>query len=110
MQQLLNHEAFDACNPNKLRAVIAAFANQNFAGFHDSSGKAYQFLADQIADIDQRNPQMAARLLTPLTHWHQFIDEHATLMRKALESLSQRELSKDVYEVVSKSLNGRSTG
>lgn len=110
VQQLLNHEAFDVCNPNKLRAVIAAFANQNFAGFHDSSGKAYQFLADQIADIDQRNPQMAARLLTPLTHWHQFIDEHATLMRKALESLSQRELSKDVYEVVSKSLNGRSTG
>ncbi|WP_347888917.1 aminopeptidase N [Nitrosomonas europaea] len=110
VQQLLNHEAFDACNPNKLRAVIAAFANQNFAGFHDSSGKAYQFLADQIADIDQRNPQMAARLLTPLTHWHQFIDEHATLMRKALESLSQRELSKDVYEVVSKSLNGREAG
>jgi len=31
-------------------------------------------------------------------------------MRKALESLSQRELSKDVYEVVSKSLNGRGAG
>ncbi|SDW21051.1 alanyl aminopeptidase. Metallo peptidase. MEROPS family M01 [Nitrosomonas eutropha] len=104
VHELLNHTAFDARNPNKLRAVIAAFANQNFASFHDRSGKAYQFLADQIADIDQRNPQMAARLLTPLTHWHQFIDEHAILMRKALESLSQRELSKDVYEVVSKSL------
>ncbi|SFU63678.1 alanyl aminopeptidase. Metallo peptidase. MEROPS family M01 [Nitrosomonas eutropha] len=105
VHKLLNHAAFDARNPNKLRAVIAAFANQNFASFHDRSGKAYQFLADQIADIDQRNPQMAARLLTPLTHWHQFIDEHATLMRAALESLAQRELSKDVYEVVSKSLN-----
>ncbi|MCC6917239.1 aminopeptidase N [Nitrosomonas sp.] len=104
VHQLLNHAAFDARNPNKLRAVIAAFANQNFAGFHDRSGKAYQFLADQIAGIDQRNPQIAARLLTPLTHWRQFTDEHATLMRKALESLAQRELSKDVYEVVSKSL------
>ncbi|MXS86058.1 aminopeptidase N [Nitrosomonas sp. HPC101] len=110
IQQLLQHAAFDARNPNKLRAVIAAFANQNFARFHDSSGNAYQFLAEQIADIDQRNPQMASRLLTPLTHWHQFIDEHASLMRKALESLSQRELSKDVYEVVSKSLNERNVG
>jgi len=103
---LLQHEAFDARNPNKLRAVIAAFANQNFAHFHDSSGNAYQFLAEQIAEIDQRNPQIASRLLTPLTHWHRFVDEHACLMRQALESLSRRELSKDVYEVVSKSLNG----
>lgn len=105
VQNLLHHKAFDARNPNKLRAVIAAFANQNFARFHDKSGKAYQFLAEQIADIDQRNPQIASRLLTPLTHWHQFTDTHATLMRTALESLTQRELSKDVYEVVSKSLS-----
>jgi len=105
VQNLLHHKAFDARNPNKLRAVIAAFANQNFARFHDKSGKAYQFLAEQIADIDQRNPQIASRLLTPLTHWHQFTDTHATLMRAALESLAQRELSKDVYEVVSKSLS-----
>lgn len=105
VQNLLHHKAFDARNPNKLRAVIAAFANQNFARFHDKSGKAYQFLAEQIADIDQRNPQIASRLLTPLTHWHQFTDTHATLMHTALESLAQRELSKDVYEVVSKSLS-----
>ncbi len=105
VQNLLHHKAFDARNPNKLRAVIAAFANQNFARFHDKSGKAYQFLAEQIADIDQRNPQIASRLLTPLTHWHQFTDTHATLMRTALESLTQHELSKDMYEVVSKSLS-----
>ena len=105
VRRLLQHEAFDARNPNKLRAVIAAFANQNFTRFHDSSGNAYQFLAEQIAGIDQRNPQIASRLLTPLTHWHRFVDKHACLMRKALESLSQHELSKDVYEVVSKSLN-----
>lgn len=105
VQELLCHEAFDARNPNKLRAVIAAFASQNFAQFHEKSGRAYQFLAEQIADIDQRNPQMASRLLTPLTHWHQFTDDHAALMRAALESLVQRELSKDVYEIVSKSLN-----
>lgn len=105
VQKLLNHTAFDARNPNKLRAVIAAFTRQNFTKFHDKSGQAYQFLAEQVAAIDQRNPQIASRLLTPLINWHQFIDEHAILMRKALESLTQRELSKDVYEVVSKSLN-----
>ena len=104
VRALLEHPAFDKRNPNKLRAVIAAFANQNFTQFHQLSGEAYQFLAEQIADIDQRNPQIAARLLTPLTHWHQFIAPYGQLMKAALDSLSQHELSKDVYEVLSKSL------
>src|SRR5690554_4657871 len=104
VRALLEHPAFDKRNPNKLRAVIAAFANQNFSQFHQLSGEAYQFLAEQIADIDQRNPQIAARLLTPLTHWHQFIAPYGQLMKAALDSLSQHELSKDVYEVLSKSL------
>lgn len=107
VRALLQHEAFDARNPNKLRAVIAAFTSRNFARFHDRSGNAYQFLAEQIVDIDQRNPQMASRLLTPLTHWHRFVDEHASLMRQALKSLTQHELSKDVFEIVSKSLGVR---
>lgn len=104
VHELLQHAAFDGSNPNKLRAVIAAFAQQNFIQFHRADGGAYQFLAEQIADIDQRNPQIAARLLTPLTHWQQFVVPHGALMRAALVSLTERELSKDVYEVVSKSL------
>lgn len=104
VHELLQHAAFDGSNPNKLRAVIAAFAQQNFIQFHRVDGAAYQFLAEQIADIDQRNPQIAARLLTPLTHWQQFVAPHGALMRAALASLTERQLSKDVYEVVSKSL------
>lgn len=101
---LVKHPAFDAHNPNKLRAVVGAFSNQNFAQFHAFDGKGYQFLADQVADIDRRNPQMAARLIGPLTHWKQFAAPHGQLMQSALASLDKQNLSKDVYEVLSKSL------
>lgn len=104
VKALLQHPAFDYHNPNKVRSLIAAFCGQNFACFHATDGEAYRFLAEQVALLDQRNPQIASRLLTPLTHWHKFSNEHAMLMKTALASLQQQPLSKDVYEVVSKSL------
>ena len=50
------------------------------------------------------NPQIASRLLTPLTKWRYYTDRQE-LMRAELELLAASEkLSPDVYEVVSKSL------
>src|SRR5690606_4250689 len=45
---LTAHPAFDARNPNRLRALVATFASMNPARFHDPSGAGYRFLADQI--------------------------------------------------------------
>lgn len=104
VKALLQHPAFDMRNPNKVRSVISAFCGQNFAGFHDASGAAYQFLAEQVAVLNQSNPQIASRLLTPLTHWHKFNTDHAMLMQQSLKTLQAQPLSKDVYEVVTKSL------
>lgn len=103
VKRLMQHPAFDANNPNKLRALLGALS-QNFIAFHQANGVGYQFLAEYIAELDQRNPQIASRLLTSLTHWHRFAEPNSSLMKQALQQLSQRELSKDVYEVVSKSL------
>ena len=50
---------------------------------------------------------MAARLLTPLTRWRKFDPNRQSLMRSALERIKARDkLSKDVFEVVTKSLEG----
>lgn len=103
VKRLMQHPAFDANNPNKLRALLGVLS-QNFIAFHQANGVGYQFLAEYIAELDQRNPQIASRLLTSLTHWHRFAEPNSSLMKQALQQLSQRELSKDVYEVVSKSL------
>ncbi|MCH8498556.1 MAG: aminopeptidase N [Marinobacter sp.] len=103
---LTAHPDFDWKNPNKVRAVIGAFANQNLVHFHGLDGSGYRYLAEVVADMDDRNPQIAARLVTPLTRWRRFAPGHALPMRAALESIKAKpSLSKDVFEVVSKSLD-----
>src|SRR5690606_25214372 len=101
----MRHEAFNIKNPNKVRAVIGAFCNGNQAGFHHASGEGYQFLADQVLTLNILNPQIAARLLTPLTRWKRHQAGRRELMRQQLRRiLAADRLSRDVYEVVSKSL------
>ena len=104
VKALLSHEAFDYTNPNKVRALLAGFCMQNPSQFHQKSGEGYKFLAEQIVYLDKLNPQIAARLLTPLTRWRKLEPVRAGLMRQSLEKIMQHNLSKDVYEVVSKSL------
>jgi len=96
---------FDLSNPNKVRSVIGVFCNQNLAQFHESSGEAYKFLADNIIALDDMNPQIASRLLTPLTRWRRFDQRRQDLMQAQLKRIhSKDKLSKDVREVVEKSL------
>ena len=102
---LMQHEAYDARNPNKIRSVVGTFCSQNIVNFHDKSGAGYEFLRDQIIILNKQNPQMASRLLTPLTKWKRYDDNRKNLMRDALRAIqAQPNLSKDVYEVVMKSL------
>ncbi len=104
--ELTGHEAFDINNPNKIRAVIAGFAARNPVNFHRLQGDGYQFLADNIIHLNKTNPQIASRLITPLTKWKRFDDTRKGLMKAQLERIgSQENLSKDVFEVISKSLN-----
>ena len=104
VKSLLQHETYDAGNPNKVRSLVGAFCHQNFAGFHQSNASGYRFLADQVLQLDKRNPQIAARLLGPLTHWHKFESGRSEQMKQILADMQSQDLSKDVYEVVSKSL------
>lgn len=105
VQALMSHPAFTLKNPNKIRALIGAFANQNAINFHRADGAGYRFLADQIITLNALNPQIASRLLTPLTRWRKYAPARQALMKAELERiLASGELSSDVYEVVSKSL------
>ncbi|WP_323751101.1 aminopeptidase N [Marinobacter sp.] len=105
IRELLQHAAFDWKNPNKVRSVVGAFASQNLAAFHNADGSGYQFLADQVCRLDDSNPQIAARLISPLTRWKKFAPQYGEQMKAALERVrNKNELSRDVYEVVVKSL------
>ncbi len=99
------HPAFDGKNPNKIRALIAGFCASNPINFHAEAGAGYEFLADQIIRLNVQNPSIASRLLTPLTKWKKYNTQRQGLMKAQLERiLAEPGLSKDVFEVVSKSL------
>ncbi len=104
VKALLCHEAFDYTNPNKVRSLIAGFCAQNSLQFHKVSGDGYNFLAEQVIHLDKINPQVASRLLTPLTRWRKMENVRSAAMQKMLEKVASVALSKDVYEIVSKSL------
>ncbi len=103
---LSEHPAFDANNPNKIRALFATFASRNHINFHRLQGDGYAFLANKVLDLNVTNPQIASRLITPLTKWKRYDETRQSLMKQQLERIQgQANLSKDVYEVVSKSLS-----
>lgn len=104
VKQLLEHEAFDRKNPNKLRSVIGVFCSLNLVNFHQIDGAGYAFLAEQILLLDKQNPQVAARMLTPLTKWRRHDEQRQKLMKEQLQKIATAQLSKDVYEVVSRAL------
>jgi aminopeptidase N len=96
---------FDAKNPNKLRSLIGVFAGTNPTQFHAEDGSGYAYLGDWIIRLNEQNPQVASRLLTPLTRWKRYPESKQVLMREQLQRLlAEPKLSPDVYEVVSKSL------
>lgn len=105
VKALESHSAYDSKNPNKIRALISSFCNNNAINFHDKAGEGYQFLADKIILLNSQNPQIASRLLTPLTKWKKYNAARQALMKAQLERImAEPHLSKDVFEVVSKSL------
>jgi len=102
---LLKHSDFSIKNPNKVRALIYMFAMNNQINFHQKSGAGYKFVADQIIVLDSINPQLAARLASCFNHWKKYDDQRKTLMKKEVERIaSVKNLSKNVYEIVSSAL------
>jgi aminopeptidase N len=104
VQSLMLHEDFELRNPNKVRALVGGFINQNPINFHRIDGAGYRFLSEIVVKLNRLNPQLASRLLMPLTRWRNYTGRaelmHAELARLAVEP----ELSPDVFEVLTKAL------
>ena len=107
LRALLQHPDFSLTNPNKVRSVIAAYAMANLGQFHRRDGSGYQLLAEVIIQLNAINPQIAARLVVPLTAWAKFAEPYRTAMRENLAAIGNcGELAKDLAEQVEKSLGG----
>jgi aminopeptidase N len=107
VKELMKHKDFTLSNPNRLRSLIGAYTMRNLQGFHVASGEGYKLLADMVLKLNDKNPQIAARLLTPMRQWKDYTENRQILMKQQLERiLAQDGLSPDVYEIAYKCLKG----
>ena len=101
---LMADDDFDIKNPNKVRSLIGVFCNANAINFHRADGSGYELLTDIVLQLNSLNPQVASRMLGPLTRWKKY-PHTAELMEQQLQRImAEPNLSKDVYEVVAKTL------
>jgi len=104
VEALAKHPDFTLSNPNRVRALVSAFA-ANPRAFHAAGGRGYRFLADMAIAVDRLNPQTAARLVPPLGRWRRYDEARAALMKAELERIvATPGVSKEVFEQASKSL------
>jgi aminopeptidase N len=105
VRRLTKIHSFSLTNPNRVYALIGAFANANPTGFNAADGAGYQFVADTALQLDAINPQVAARLISSFRSWRNLEAGRRAKARAALETLAAREsLSSDLRDIVSRAL------
>lgn len=104
IKNLLKHDLFDKTNPNTVRAVLATFCG-NYDLFHSVTGEGYEFIVDQIIEIDKINPQVASNLVMGFRDFKKLPNILKPLMEKELLRLREiKGLSKNSAEILSKIL------
>lgn len=105
IKALFNHRSFDFSNPNRLRALLGAFVQNNPYHFHAGDGSGYLFLTDQLIKLNDQNPQVAARLITPLIQFKRLDEQRKAMIKVQLKRLLALDnLSLDLFEKVTKAL------
>jgi aminopeptidase N len=105
VRMLMGHPVFSMKNPNRVRALIGAFAIGNPLRFHDRSGAGYTLLREVVQTLDAINPQTAARMAAAFENWRRYDQARQRLMRAELEAIAARPgLSANLYEVSTKML------
>ena len=105
VRKLMQHPAFSMTNPNRARSLIFSFCNGNPSRFHAVDGSGYALWAEQVIALNAINPQIAARLVRTMDRWRKFTPSLQSQMAAALQQVARsKKLSKDVREVITKSL------
>ena len=102
VEALLAHSDFDATVPNRVRAVIGQFANNNPVAFHDAEGRGYSLIARQLLAIDARNPQLASRLASAFGIWQKLDESRQAHILREIDVLLAGDLSSDTRETLSR--------
>jgi aminopeptidase N len=105
IEALMAHKDFSLANPNRARALIGAFASGNPTRFHAADGSGYALLADVVLEVDPKNPQLAARLLSSLRTWRTLEAKRRALAEATLRRvLAAPDLSRDTNDIATRAL------
>jgi len=105
VRELLDHPKFSWQSPNRLRSLIGTFATLNPVAFNAPDGSGYRLVADVVTRLDKTNPQVAARLASSFRSYKMLESKRRRHAANALKSILATEgLSRDSYEIVSRSL------
>ena len=106
MAALRGHADFTLANPNRVRSLFGVFAQANPLHLHRADGAGYALLADVVVELDPRNPQVAARLVSGFNEWLRYDTGRQELIKAQLDRIAGLpSLSKDVYEIVARALS-----
>ena len=102
---LTTHSAFSFANPNRIRALIGAFAQGNATQFNRADGAGYNFIADTVLALDPKNPQVSARLATAFRTWRTLEPGRRAKAEAALARVkSNPGISRDLADIVERAL------
>jgi aminopeptidase N len=105
VKSLTAHPAFSMSNPNRVRSLIGSFAQANPTQFNRADGAGYDFVAEKILELDSKNPQVAARMMTAFRSWRAFESGRRGKAKAALQRVAATaSLSADVKDIVSRTL------
>jgi aminopeptidase N len=102
---LMTHREFSMTNPNRVRALIGAFVNGNLMRFHALDGSGYDLLTSVVLELDPKNPQVSARLLSALRSWRTMEQRRRDLIEARLKHIvAQDNLSADLRDIATRAL------
>ena len=105
IKELVKYPEFSWKNPNRVRSVLSVFGTSNPVVFHKIDGEGYKFFADRVIELDRINSQIAARMVSAFNRWRKYDSKRQIMMKEQLEKIITVEnLSRDVYEIVSRAL------
>jgi aminopeptidase N len=104
VKEISESDLFDWRRPNIVNALFGAFA-RNWWGFHREDGEGYKLMTAAIEKLNKTNPQLAARLVRPMSEWQSLDHDRQLKLRAQLKHIAEMpDVSPDVYEIASKSM------
>ena len=107
IQALMQHRDFTLKTPNRVYALLGGFTGGNLKVFHSADGAGYRLLGESITKLNAINPQVAARMANGFRSWGRYDEVRKSHAAAAMtEILRHDALSDDVFEIISRTLNG----